>query len=375
MNAGRYFWSGDIAAAEGAIAAGCRFYAGYPITPSSEIAERMALRLPQVGGRFIEMEDEIGSIAAIIGASWTGVKAMTATAGPGISLMNENIGLAVMTEVPIVIVNAMRGAPSTGLPTLIGQGDIMQAKWGSHGSYEIISIYPSNVQETFDLMIDAFNYAERYRVPVIFLLDALLAHMYEKLDVPPQEEIDKRVINRKKPTKPPGETLIYQPDEDLVPPMPAVGEGYKIHATGLTHNEKGHPELTVDAQEKLVKRLNDKIRKHAREIWKVEEYLTDDAELIVFAAGSEARAVRTAVDMARKEGLKVGLMRPITVWPFPYEYVEKYAVDYLVSEINYGQMYHMVREYASGRVELFPGMGGEIHTPQQVLRAIRRMIE
>ncbi len=375
MNAGRYFWSGDIAAAEGAIAAGCRFYAGYPITPSSEIAERMALRLPQVGGRFIEMEDEIGSVAAIIGASWTGVKAMTATAGPGVSLMNENIGLAVMTEVPIVIVNAMRGAPSTGLPTLIGQGDIMQAKWGSHGSYEIISIYPSSVQETFDLMIDAFNYAERYRVPVIFLLDALLAHMYEKLDVPPQEEIDKRIINRKKPTKLPSEMLIYQPDEDLVPPMPAVGEGYKIHATGLTHNEKGHPELTVDAQEKLVKRLNDKIRKHAHEIWKVEEYLIDDAELIVFAAGSEARAVRTAIDMARKEGLKVGLMRPITVWPFPYEYVEKYAVDYLVSEINYGQMYHMVREYASGRVELFPGMGGEIHTPQQILRAIRRMIE
>jgi len=372
MKPGYYFWSGDIAAAEGAIAAGCRFYAGYPITPSSEIAERMALRLPQEGGKFIEMEDEIGSIAAIIGASWTGKKVMTATAGPGISLMNENIGLAAMTEVPIVIVNAMRGAPSTGLPTLIGQGDLMQAKWGSHGSYEIISLYPDSVQETFDLMIDAFNYAEKYRVPVMFLIDAMLAHMYEKIYVPPEDEIMR--IDRKRPITPPEETLIYKADDDLVPPMPRIGDGYKIHASGLTHNEKGYPELTPQAQEKLVKRLNDKIRKHAEEIWKVEEYKTEDADVIVVAMGSESRSVRLAVDLARREGIKAGMLRLITIWPFPYKFIEKYNVPYIVAEINYGQIYHKVREYTKD-VELLPKMGGEIHRPDEVLRAIRRMVQ
>ena len=370
MKSGYYFWSGDIAAAEGAIFAGCRFYAGYPITPSSEIAERMALRLPQVGGKFIEMEDEIGSIAAIIGASWTGEKVMTATSGPGISLMNENIGLAVMTESPIVVVNAMRGAPSTGLPTLMGQGDLMQAKWGSHGSYEIISYYPDSVQETFDLMIEAFNSAEKYRVPILFLMDAMLAHMYEKIYVPSEDSVVR--IERKRPAKPPGEQLLYKADEDLVPPMPRIGEGYKIHASGLTHNERGYPELTPQAQEKLIKRLNDKIRKHAEEIWKVEEYHTEDADIIVVAMGSNARAVRTAVDEARKEGIKAGLLRPITIWPFPYKYIEKYSVDYLVAEINYGQIYHKVKEYADNKVELLPKMGGELHTPQEILTALRR---
>ncbi len=371
LKEGYYFWSGDVAAAEGAIAAGCRFYAGYPITPSSEIAEQMALRLPQVGGKFIEMEDEIGSIAAIIGASWTGKRVMTATSGPGISLMNENIGLAVMTEVPVVIVNAMRGAPSTGLPTLIGQGDLMQARYGSHGSYQIISLYPNSIQETFDLMFDAFNYAEKYRVPVMYLLDGLLAHMYERVYVPPKEEWDKKIIWRKRAKE---GFLPYQPEEDLVPPMPLIGEGYKIHATGLTHDERGYPNLTPQAQEKLVRRLNEKILKHEEEIWKVEEFMTEDADLIIVTFGGESRAVKSAVIRGRKEGYKVGMLRLITIWPFPHKFIEKYSADFMVAELNYGQIYHKVREYAGNKVYKLNKMGGEIHTPDEILRKIREVM-
>ena len=370
LKEGYYFWSGDIAAAEGAIAAGCRFYAGYPITPSSEIAERMALRLPQIGGKFVEMEDEIGSIAAIIGASWTGEKSMTATSGPGISLMNENIGLAVMMESPIVVVNAMRGAPSTGLPTLIGQGDLMQARYGSQGSYEIITLYPSTIQETFDMMLSAFNFAETYRIPVMYLIDGLLAHMYESIYVPEIEKIEKKTMLRKKPKN--GQ-LPYEPDEDLVPPMPLIGEGYNIHATGLTHNERGYPDLTAQAQEKLVRRLNEKILKHERDIWMVEEFMTDDANIIVVSFGGEARAVKKAVKLARKEGIKVGMLRLITIWPFPWEYIKKYNADFIVAELNYGQIYHKVREYADGKVYLLSKMGGEIHTPDEVLHKIREV--
>ena len=369
MKSGYYFWSGDIAAAEGAIAAGCRFYAGYPITPSSEIAERMALRLPQIGGKFIQMEDEIGSIAAIIGASWTGERAMTATSGPGISLMNENIGLAVMMEAPIVVVNAMRGDPSTGLPTLIGQGDLMQARYGSHGSYEIIALYPNSIQETFDLMMDAFNMAEKYRVPVMYLIDALLAHMFERVYVPPEEEIEKKIVRRKVPNKVPSRP--FEPDDDLVPPMPLIGQGHKIHATGLTHDERGYPNLTSKAQEKLVRRLNEKIIKHEREIWRVEEYKTEDADKIIVSFGGESRAVRNAVNRARENGKKVGMLRLITLWPFPHEFIKKYTADFYVAELNYGQMYHKVREYADGnKVKLIAKMGGEIHTPNEILKEI-----
>ncbi len=370
LKEGNYFWSGDVAAAEGAIAAGCRFYAGYPITPSSEIAERMALRLPQLGGKFIEMEDEIGSIAAIIGASWTGERAMTATSGPGISLMNENMGLAVMTEAPIVVVNAMRGAPSTGLPTLIGQGDLMQAHYGSQGSYEIITLYPSTIQETFDLMLHAFNFAEKYRVPVMYLIDGLLAHMYESIYVPPIEEIEKKIVGRKRPD---GNQLPYEPDDDLIPPMPLIGEGRKIHATGLTHDERGYPNLTPQAQEKLVRRLNEKILKNERDIWMVEEYMTEDAETIVVSFGGEARAVKAGVRLARKEGIKAGMLRLITIWPFPWEYIKKYTADFIVAELNYGQMYHKVREYAETPVHKLNKMGGEIHTPQEVLKKLREV--
>jgi 2-oxoglutarate ferredoxin oxidoreductase subunit alpha len=250
---------GDFACAEGALAAGCRFFAGYPITPSTEVAERMAERLPEVGGIYIQMEDEIASIAAIIGASWAGVKAMTATSGPGFSLMMENIGLAVMFETPIVIVNVQRGAPSTGLPTLVGQGDMMQVRWGSHGHYEIIALVPWSAQECFDLTVRAFNLAERFRVPVFVMTDAEVGHLTEKVVIPPADQIP--IVNRKRPTVPPEKFKTYEPDEDLVPPMPSAGEGYHVFAESLTHDERGYPVMTGEAHDKLVRRLIEKIKR------------------------------------------------------------------------------------------------------------------
>ncbi|MHA1826400.1 MAG: 2-oxoacid:acceptor oxidoreductase subunit alpha, partial [Candidatus Heimdallarchaeota archaeon] len=234
---GQHFISGNVAIAEGCLAAGCRFFGGYPITPSSEIAERMSYRLPQVNGVFIQMEDELASIAVVLGASWGGKKAMTATSGPGISLMMENIGLGAMTETPCLIVNVQRGGPSTGLPTLVGQGDVMQARWGSHGDYEIIAVSPNSVQEAFDLSIEAFNLAEQYRVPVIMLTDESICHMFEKVVIPPKSKI--KVINRKKPKGSKKNYLPYKPDDDLIPPMATAGEGYNVFVTGLTHDERG----------------------------------------------------------------------------------------------------------------------------------------
>jgi len=292
---GTHFMSGDLACAEGALAAGCRFFGGYPITPATEIAERMARRMPEVGGIYIQMEDEIGSIAAVIGASYAGKKAMTATSGPGFSLMQENIGLAVMTEAPLVIVDIMRGGPSTGQPTMPGQQDIMQAKWGSHGDYEIIALAPSSVQEMFDLTIECFNLAEIYRVPVILLADEIIGHMWERVKIPPPDEIV--IVNRKKPKVPPNE---YHP---LVPPMACFGEGYRFHATGLTHDEKGEPKtVSIEEQNKLVRRLCDKIRKNADKIIKVEEVMLEDAEVAVIAYGIASRAALSAVAFSRKTG-------------------------------------------------------------------------
>lgn len=313
---GTHFMSGDDACAEGAIAAGCRFFAGYPITPATEIAERLAERMPEVGGVYIQMEDEIASITAVIGASYAGLKAMTATSGPGFSLMQESIGLAVMTEAPCVIVNIMRGGPSTGQPTLSGQQDVMQAKWGSHGDYEIIALSPSSVQEMFDLTVEAFNLSEIYRVPTILLADAVVGHMWEKVVIPPPEKI--KIVNRKKPIVSPEKYLPFMPDEDLVPPMACFGEGFNFHATGLTHDEYGYPQTqSSEAQEKLVKRLCDKIRNNAEKIMKVEEVMLEDAEIVVLAYGIVARAALSAVRKARAEGIKTGLFRPVTLWPFP----------------------------------------------------------
>jgi len=372
---GEHFMQGDYACAEGAIAAGCRFFAGYPITPATEIAERMARRLPEVGGVYIQMEDELGSMAAVIGASYTGVKAMTATSGPGFSLMQENIGLAAMTETPCVIVDIMRGGPSTGQPTKPSQQDVMQAKWGSHGDYEIIALAPSSVQEMFDLAIEAFNLSETYRVPVFVMADEIIGHMRERVVIPAKNEI--KVINRKKPQASPKKYAPFQPDENMVPPMACFGDGFHFYATGLTHDETGHPQTSsAEAQQKLVQRLCDKIRKNAEKIVKVREIMLEDAEVAVVAYGIASRAALSAVREARKEGIKAGLLRLVTLWPFPEKNVSelaKQAEVILVPEMNCGQIVREVERAAKETpVILLSKLGEEPHRPMEILDVIRR---
>jgi len=371
---GVYFAEGDWACAEGAIAAGCRFFAGYPITPATEIAERMALRLPKVGGAYVQFEDELGSMAAVIGASYAGVKSMTATSGPGLSLMQENIGLAVMTEAPCVIVDVMRGSPSTGQPTKAAQGDVMQCRWGSHGDYEIIALVPASVQEMFDLTIEAFNLSEQYRVPTMVMADEVIGHVRERLVIPDPNNIT--IMNRKKPDRPPGEYLPFQPGEDLVPPMACFGEGYHFHATGLTHDERGYPDMSIETQEKLVRRLCDKIRRNANKIIRLDKRFVDDAEILVVAFGSPARSAASAVATARSEGIKAGLLRLVTIWPFPTEELEelsKQLKSVIVLEMNYGQLVREVeRAVKPTPVSFLPKLGEEPHRPEEVLSAIRR---
>lgn len=375
---GEYFVQGDIACAEGAIAAGCRFFAGYPITPATEIAERMSSRLPEVGGYYIQMEDELGSIAAVIGASYAGVKAMTATSGPGFSLMAENIGLAVMTEAPCVIVNVMRGSPSTGQPTKAGQGEIMQAKWGSHGDYEVIALAPNSVQEMFDLTIEAFNLSEQYRVPAIVLADGIIGHMRERLIIPPPEEI--HVMNRKKPKASPKEYLPFKVEPgELVPPMACFGEGYHFYATGLTHDERGYPDMTPEAQAKLITRLCDKVRKNADRIVRVKGTLIDDADVVIVAYGSPSRSALRTIKMAREEGIKAGLLRLVTLWPFPDRQIADItskAKGVIVVEMNYGQIVREVERAARPTPVLFlPKPSGEPHTPDEILEGVRRFVK
>jgi 2-oxoglutarate ferredoxin oxidoreductase subunit alpha len=370
---GEYFILGDYACAEGAIAAGCRFFAGYPITPATEIAERMAQRLPEVNGIYIQMEDELASMAAILGASCAGVKSMTATSGPGFSLMVENLGLGVMLEVPTVVVNIMRGAPSTGLPTLVGQADVMQAKWGSHGDYEIIAYSPSTVQEMFDFTIKAFNASEKYRVPVVILSDESVGHLTEKLVIPPPEEIE--LIERPKPTVPPEEYLPYRPNGNGVPPMALAGEGYAVHMTGLTHDERGYPVITGEAHEKLVRRLIDKIRKNIDDIVEYEEIMMEDAQIAVVSYGITARSALRAVRDARKKGIKAGLFRLITVWPFPEKRIAYWADKleaFCVAEINAGQIAREVERCARNGIPVtrVNKMGGDIITPEEILEEL-----
>ena len=374
---GAHFMNGDVACAEGAIAAGCRFFAGYPITPATEIAEHLSQRMPEIGGIYIQMEDEIGSIAAVIGASYTGLKAMTATSGPGFSLMQENIGLAVMTEAPCVIVDVMRGGPSTGQPTLPGQQDVMQAKWGSHGDYEIIALAPSSVQEMFDLTVEAFNLSETYRVPTILLADEIVAHMWEKVVISPAEKM--KIVNRKKPNVPPEKYMPFMPDDDLVPPMACFGEGFSFHASGLTHDEHGYPQTqSSEVQQKLVRRLCDKIRKNADKIIRVEEVMLEDANVVVVAYGIVARAALSAVRKAREEGIKAWLLRPITLWPFPEKDVAKIAKQakaIVVAEMNCGQLVREVERSAKETPVVFLSkLGEDPHTPMEILEAIRRNI-
>jgi 2-oxoglutarate ferredoxin oxidoreductase subunit alpha len=377
VRSGKRFTSGDIACAEGALVAGCRFFAGYPITPATEIAEHMARRLPQIGGVYIQMEDEIASIAAVIGASYAGVKAMTATSGPGFSLMQENIGLAVMTETPLVLVNVMRGGPSTGQPTMPGQQDVMQARWGSHGDYEIIALAPSSVQEMFDLTVEAFNLAETYRVPVFVLADEIVGHMWERITIPEVESI--KIVNRKKPKVQPSDKFAqFQPDEDLVPPMAVFGEGYHFHATGLTHDERGYPRTeSVEAQTKLVQRLCNKIRKNKAKIIQIENVTLEDAEVAVVAYGIEARAALSAVRKARAMGIKAGLLRLVTLWPFPEEQVAQVAKSVkaiVVPEMNCGQIVREVERAAKETpVTFLSKLGEEPHKPGEILDAIKEV--
>jgi 2-oxoglutarate ferredoxin oxidoreductase subunit alpha len=370
---GEHYLDGDHACAEGALAAGCRFFAGYPITPSTEVAERYCARIPLVGGIFIQMEDELGSMAAVVGGSWSGKKSMTVTSGPGFSLMMENIGLAAMMETPCVIVNVQRGGPSTGLPTMVGQADMMQARWGSHGDYEIIALSPASPQEAFDYTIIAFNLAERYRVPVMFMMDECVGHMTEKVVVPKPEQINVEYRPMTKLT--PDKYNPYVPEKNLVPDMMPLGEGYRIHSTGLTHDEKGYPVMTPDAQDKIVRRLVDKINKNADDIILLEEENTEDADVIVMAYGITSRVTMPAIFKARKKGIKVGFIKMITVWPFPEKRIRELAKKtkaFVMPEVNLGQMVLELERVLGGRAEsyLVPHAGGWVHDPEDIYKVI-----
>jgi 2-oxoglutarate ferredoxin oxidoreductase subunit alpha len=372
---GKFFLDGDTAIAEGAICAGCRFFGGYPITPATEVAERMAARLPEVGGVFIQMEDELASMNAVVGAAWGGARAMTATSGPGLSLMLENIGLAIMTETPCVVVDVQRGGPSTGLPTLTSQGDMMQVRWGSHGHYEIIALAPGSPQEAFDLTIRAFNLAERYRTPVFVMSDEAAGHMTERVVIPPAKEIPITLWRRPK-VPPSPDYLPYVPDDDGVPPLPIAGMGYRIHMTGLTHDERGYPATTAAAQAKLIPRLIGKIRNNRQHIITLVEDGVEDADVVVVAYGTSARTALPGVRIAREEGLRVGLLKLVTVWPFAEDRIRQLArrvKAFVVPEINMGQIALEVERCAGGQAAVIPVThpGGDIHEPEDILDAIR----
>jgi 2-oxoglutarate ferredoxin oxidoreductase subunit alpha len=375
---GVHFLDGDQACCEGALAAGCRFSAGYPITPSTEIVERFAQRVPMAGGMFLQMEDELAASIAIQGAVWAGAKSFTVTSGPGLSLMMEHIGYAAMTETPCVFVDVQRGGPSTGLPTLPAQADMMQARWGSHGDYEIIALCPQSPQECFDLTIEAFNLAETYRVPTLLMMDEVVGHMTEKVVIPRPEEIS--IVPRRLTCSAPADYVAFQPEESGVPPMARAGDGYHFHVTGLTHDERGYPAgaaRAVEEQQKLVRRLVEKIRANARRICRNDEQMLEDAEVVVVAYGITARIALRAVQMAREQGIPAGLLRPVVVWPFPEWRIRELAErrgmkGFVVAELNLGQMSLEVERVAAGRapVCLVPHAGGTVHKPEEILAAI-----
>jgi len=375
---GTHFLNGDYACCEGALAAGCRFFAGYPITPATEVAERMSRRLPQVGGTYIQMEDEMGSMAALLGAAWGGAKSMTSTSGPGFSLMMENIGLGICTETPCVVCNVQRGGPSTGLPTQTGQGDMMQARWGSHGHYEIIAVAPSSPQEMFDFTIWAFNLAEEYRIPVLIMADETVGHMTEKVVIPPEGEIV--IKNRKKPKVSPSKYFPYKPDADWIAPMATWGDGYKIHITGLTHDHRGYPVMSDEIQAQMVERLVRKIKDNADKIIDFETMYMDDAEVAVVSYGISSRAAKRAVTDSRAEGIKAGLVKLNTVWPFPESFFRDLASRVkamVMPEINLGQMSLELERCAAGQCLVKPvtHYGGSIHRPSNVLHAVEEVLK
>lgn len=368
------FVQGNEACAKGAIKAGCRFFAGYPITPSTEVAENLAKDLPTVGGSFVQMEDEIASAGAIIGGSWGGSKSMTATSGPGFSLMQENIGYAFITETPIVIVNVQRGSPSTGQPTMAAQADMMQARWGSHGDYEPIALAPSSVQEFFDFTIKAFNLAEEYRTPVFVMTDEVIGHMREKIVIEDDIEIVPRTMPNKEENY-----LPFKNVENGTNPMPSFGEGFNIHVTGLTHDERGYPDTnSPETHTELVQRLCDKILNNKDKICSVVSEGCEDADIVVVSYGAPVRSVITAVKKAQEEGKKVGYIKIDTPWPFPDEQIAELvgdASDVIVVEMNLGQMYYEVDRVLDSKVNthLIGIIGGLLPTPDEILSKIEEI--
>jgi 2-oxoglutarate/2-oxoacid ferredoxin oxidoreductase subunit alpha len=375
---GSHYLDGDHACSEGAIAAGCRFAAGYPITPSTEVVERISQRFPQVGGRFLQFEDELAASIALLGGSWGGAKSLTVTSGPGFSLMMEHIGLAAITETPCVYIDVQRAGPSTGLPTQPAQGDMMQARFGSHGDYRLIALCPNSPQECFDLTLEAFNLAEEYRVPVLVMLDEVVGHMTEKVVIPEADQI--KITERRWTSKKPGEYKPFEPAAgSLVPEMVKAGDGYRIHVTGLTHDERGYPAMNVPAHEKMQLRLQDKIMKSVEKIVRFDAKDTDNAEVVVVSYGITSRIAEKAIRMAREQGIKVGSFRLITAWPFPERQIAELSrrvKAFVVPELNLGQMVLEVERVASGRCRTIPvpHVGGTVHDPDVILKKIQEAV-
>ena len=367
---------GNQAVVEGAIAAGVKFFAGYPITPSTEVAESLAEKLPKNGGKFIQMEDEIASMGAVIGASLTGKKVMTATSGPGFSLKQELIGYACAAEIPLVIVNVQRVGPSTGQPTSPSQGDVMQARWGTHGDHWLIALTPASVPECFELTLRAYALSEKYRVPVILFMDEVIGHMREKIELP-DDYSDFPQAERKQPDCAPEDFKAYATDESLVPAMPAFGSGYRWHVTGLVHDETGFPKGTPAATLAAANRQRAKLENNLDDIVQVENYRMEDADFAVVAFGGAARTAYETVDMARAEGLKVGLVRPVTIWPFAEAQMKELAgrvKGILVHELNCGQYVHEVERAVNGKVpvSLYAKYDNEPATPAQLLEEVKK---
>lgn len=367
---------GNEAVVEGALKAGCSFFAGYPITPATEISEILSIRLPQLDGTFIQMEDEIASLGAVIGASLAGAKAMTATSGPGFSLMQENLGFAIIAEVPCVIVNAMRGGPSTGLPTMPSQSDVMQARWGTHGDHPIIALCPSTIRECYDLTINAFNYSEKFRIPVVLLIDEVVAHMREKITIYEDEDVE--IFNRIKPTVPPEWYIPFEDTPKGVPAMANFGDGYRYHVTGLTHDIKGFPTSRPDEINPFIRRLFRKVSQNFADVQIGEFYQADDADITIIAYGCVARSARRAAADGREKGLKVGVLKLNTIWPFmraPVEKVLRTSKVVIVPEMNMGQISREVKRVNKGDAKVFTinKVDGTIITPQEILGRIKEV--
>ena len=375
INKGQHFMNGNYACVEAAILAGCRFYGGYPITPSSEILEGMSARLPEVGGHFIEMEDEIGSIAAVLGASNAGLKAMTATSGPGFSLMQEGIGLAMITETPCVIVDEMRAGPSTGIPTRVSQGDVMQGRWGTHGDVETIAYAPNSVQEMFDLTIEAFNQSENYRQPVFIMADQVVGHMSEKIVIndPDEYHVTERITRNSHDDS----MTVFDYSRDFTP-MFLPGKGFHGMVDSLSHDERGYPSNSPEVGDRMMGHLLGKIRNNRDKIVRYEEFMLEDADIVIVAYGILSRVAERVVTDGRKNGLKIGMFRPVTLWPFPDHEIERLSENaerIVVAEINYGQYSHPVREYSRIPVEEIHFIPAALPSPEAMLRSVLKSPE